>query len=183
MAINLKKAFSKAENMDEKSLDFLTKALQKGNLPGFDYLEFKQSLEALHAMNMDESLAFQSAFATASTMGLTKEKLLKSVSHYQKVLEQEKKQFDKALQKQLHQRVEVQRAEVGKMEARIKQAQEQIRKLEAQIAKDQEALSKVDEKIQQATDKIKETQQNFESTYQNLFQQIEEDKDNIERIL
>jgi adenine-specific DNA methylase len=90
MAINLKKAFSKAENMDEKSLDFLTKALQKGNLPGFDYLEFKQSLEALHAMNMDESLAFQSAFATASTMGLTKEKLLKSVSHYQKVLEQEK---------------------------------------------------------------------------------------------
>jgi chromosome segregation ATPase len=183
MALDLKKAFSKDKKLDKKSLEFLTKALERGNLPGFDYLEFKQSLEALHAMNMDESMAFQSAFATASTMGLTKDKLLKSVDHYQQVLKQEKQQFDEALQKQLHQRVEVQKAEIEKMKLRIQKAREQIKKLEEQIAKDQDALSKVDDRIQEATDKIKTTQQNFESTYQSLFQEMEEDKESIGRIL
>ena len=76
MQSKLKSIFGNHHGLDERSINVLTKALENANLPGFDYLEFKQSLAALTQMNMDEAMAIKSAFATASTMGLTKEKLL-----------------------------------------------------------------------------------------------------------
>ena len=77
MQKDLKNIFGSTTGLDDKSMEYLTSALAKNNLPGFDYLEFKQSLGALASLNMDEATAYKSAFATASTVGLTKEKLLK----------------------------------------------------------------------------------------------------------
>ncbi|MEM6967493.1 MAG: hypothetical protein AAF573_22205, partial [Bacteroidota bacterium] len=81
MAKNLKTIFGENHLLDEKSISFLTGALDRNNLPGFDYIEFKQSLAALAKLNMDEETAFKSAFATAATVGLTKGKLLETASH------------------------------------------------------------------------------------------------------
>ena len=65
--------FGSHGDIDSKSVDFLAKALDKNNIPGFDYLEFKQSLTALKKMGMDAETSIKSAYATASTVGLTKE--------------------------------------------------------------------------------------------------------------
>ena len=80
MQKNLKNIFGNDHGLDEKSVDYLTSALAKNNLPGFDYLEFKQSLAALADLGMDEPTAIKSAFATASTVGLTKDKLVKTAN-------------------------------------------------------------------------------------------------------
>ncbi len=183
MSLDLKKAFTGDGSLDEKSLEFLTSAIQKANLAGFDYLEFKQSLTALQEMNMDLVTAFKSAFTTAATMGLTKDKLLKTADHYRKVLNTEKQQFDKALNKQLAQRVEAQKAEVEKLKQQVKKAQEQIAKLEKQIKKDQQTIDQADAKIQESKNKIEATQESFENTYQNLLEQIAKDIENIEKFL
>ena len=74
----MKDIFGTHHGLDERSMESLVGALERENLPGFDYLEFKQALERLQAMDMAEETAFKSAFATASTMGLTKDKLLKT---------------------------------------------------------------------------------------------------------
>jgi hypothetical protein len=101
MQNKLKAIFGNHHGLDEKSIEYLTKALEKKNLPGLDYLEFKQSLGALLDMDMEETMAFKSAFATSATMGLTKEKLRKTAEHYKNVLTEEKEQFDAALEKQV----------------------------------------------------------------------------------
>lgn len=179
---DLKSLFGAHHGLDEKSVDFLTNALAKNNLPGFDYLEFKQSLSALTNVNagMDDSTAIKSAFAMASTMGLTKDKLVKTANHYKAVLSKEKSQFDKALQKQMDQRVSGKLKEVEKLKKQIAQQEEQIKKLQDQIAKSQSTIDNADKDIQEAKDKIEGTKNNFEHTMQSILNQIDKDIETIQ---
>ena len=179
MTEQLSDIFGAEENLDEKSVQFLVKALDKNNQPGFDYLEFKQAVAALLKMQMEESIAIKSAFATASTVGLTKDKLLKTAEHYLQILSTEKNQFDIALSNQLNKRVNNKKSEIEKLKVQISKWQEQIKKLEAQIAQSQSTIDNADSIIQQEMSKIESTKQNFENTYQSIQNQIHQDIDNI----
>ncbi|MBL0078152.1 MAG: hypothetical protein IPP53_03235 [Bacteroidetes bacterium] len=86
--------------VDDKIRDTLLQALADNNMEGFDYFEFKQSLATLSKMPLDEATQFKSAFATAATMGITKENLLQSADYYKKVLHKEKEKFDVAVKGQ-----------------------------------------------------------------------------------
>jgi len=183
MQKNLKTLFGKDHGLDQKSVEFLTNALEKSNLPGFDYIEFKQSLIALAQMNMDEATSFKSAFATASTVGLTKMKLLETAEHYKKVLKDEKSQFDVALQNQMQQRVAGKQGEVEKLKGQIAKHEEKIAELREQIAKFQTTIDGADAKIEEAKQKINATQTNFERTHQSILNQIEKDITNIQTYL
>ncbi len=183
MIKDLKTLFGKDHGLDQKSVEFLANALKKNNLPGFDYIEFKQSLAALGQMQMDESTAFKSAFATASTMGLTKEKLLQTAAHYLKIVENEKAQFQLAMQKQIQQRVDSKLAEVNKLKEQIVKHQEKIRQLEEQISKYQATIDGADAKVAEARQKIEATQHSFELTHQSIVNQIRKDIENIENLL
>jgi len=179
----LKTIFGKDHGLDQKSVDFLTKALEKSNLPGFDYLEFKQSLEALSELNMDEETAYKSAYATASTVGLTKTKLLETAGHYNKVLANEKAQFDSALQKQIEQKVAGKEGEVTKLRDQIVKHEEKIVQLQGQIAKFQKTIDGADAQIDAAKKKIEATREGFEHTHQSILNQIKKDIENIKKYL
>ena len=84
----------------QKFIEVLFKAMESNNLDGFDYLEFKQSLQSLSKMPMDEATRFRSAFAMAETMGATTQQLLSSANHYIDVLKSEETKFEKALANQ-----------------------------------------------------------------------------------
>lgn len=183
MQKDLKTIFGDHHGLDEKSISFLAGALAKSNLPGFDYLEFKQSLEALNRLGMDEETAIKSAFATAATVGLTKEKLLKTAQHYKSVLNTEKQQFDAALQKQIEQRIKGKATEVAKLKKQVEEYRAKIQQLEAQIAKSQETIDHADEHIQNAKSKIEATRENFEHTLQSVVNQIDKDIENIKKHL
>ena len=79
MSERILEIFSGIDKLDKKSVAFLLKAIKENNLPGFDYLEFKQSLNGLKKMDMDETTAIKSAFTTGSTVGLTKSKLISHI--------------------------------------------------------------------------------------------------------
>ncbi|MCB0629755.1 MAG: hypothetical protein R2824_33720 [Saprospiraceae bacterium] len=183
MQKDLKQIFGNHHGLDERSVEFLTGALTKSNLPGFDYLEFKQSLAALSAMNMEEETAIRSAFATASTVGLTKDKLLKTAQHYKQVLNSEKQQFDAALQKQIDQKVKGKAAEVAKLKKQVEEYRAKIAQLEAQVAKSQETIDHADEHIAAAKEKIDATRDSFEHTLQSVLNQINKDIENINKYL
>lgn len=183
MQKDLKDVFGSTTGLDQKSLDFLTQALVKNNLPGFDYLEFKQSLNALSTLNMDEATAYKSAFATASTVGLTKEKLLKTAEHYRGVIMQEKQAFDQALKKQVQQKVESKKVEVEKLKKQILDYQAQIAKLQEEITKNQQVIDHADESIQQSMDKIQQTEEQFELTFQAILNQINCDIEDIKQYI
>ena len=82
-----------AGKADQKFIDILLNAIDKNNLEGFDYLEYKTSLQGLDSMSMDEATRYKSAFVMAKTMGVTPTKLLSSAKHYVGVLNKEEKKF------------------------------------------------------------------------------------------
>lgn len=183
MLKDLQEIFGAHPGMDERSVSSLVKALEKNNLPGFDYIEFKQSLSRLSAMSMDEATAFKSTFATASTVGLTKDKLLKTADHYRKVLMTEKQQFDVALENQLQQRVKNKVSEVAALKQQIEDYRAKIKELEAKITKAQATVDQADRHIQESQDKLESTKHAFESTLRSILDQIERDIANINNYL
>lgn len=183
MQQNLKEIFGGMIGLDAKSVEFLTQALERNNLPGFDYLEFKLSLERLASMNIPEETAFKSAFATASTVGLTKDKLITTAQHYKQVLIQEKEQFDLALNNQLQKRVNSKRQEIEKLKTQIAAWKDQIEKLQSQIIKSQATIDDADNLIQAEMNKIQATKANFENTHQSILNQVELDIKNIQRYI
>lgn len=183
MQKSLKTIFGSYHGLDEKSVEFLTQALERSNLPGFDYLEFKQSLLALGEMNIDEATAIKSAFATAATVGLTKDKLVKTAEHYKGVLNAEKSQFDAALQKQMQQKVQGKLEEVDKLRKQIDDYRMKIQQLQEKITSSQAIIDQADEHIRQSKEKIEQTRENFENTWQSIQNQINQDVENINRYL
>lgn len=183
MANNLLSVFIDTDNMDAKSAKFLVGALEKNNITGFDYLEFKQALDALTKMNMDESMAFKSAFATASTMGLTRAKLLETAQYYKKILEQEKGQFQKALQQQVQKQIAGKEHESKSLILTIEQKQKQIARLQAEIEKHKARITDIKTQIDSAASKINATKDNFEVTFDKITEQIDQDLRKIEQYL
>lgn len=184
MQKNLKNIFGSHHGLDEKSVDFLINALDKNNLPGFDYIEFKQSLSALHdQMDIEEATAYKSTFATASVLGLTKEKLLKTADHYRSILNAEKVQFDAALEKQVEQRVVSKQQEVAKLRKQIEEYKKAIADLEKKIASANDIISRADDEIAGTKDKIESTREAFERTLQSILNQIQLDMESINKHL
>jgi len=182
MQKNLNALFGENHLLDERSVSFLTNALEKNNLPGFDYIEFKQSLAALTQM-MDESTAFKSAFATASTVGLTKDKLLQTATHYKKIIDGEKAGFAKAMAKQTIEKVAGKEKEVETLRATIEKHKQQIKQLEEQMAKYQKTIDGADEQVKAAKAKIDAAKEKFDFAHQSVMNQIDKDIENINKYL
>ena len=168
---------------DQKSVDFLENALVKQSQPGFDYLKFKQSIDQLAGLNLDTTTSLKSAFATASTMGVTKDTLLQSARHYLTILGDEKKQFDQALNNQVQQRIASRKEELQKLQQQIEENKRQIAKLEKQIVEFQEKISRSDEEVTEAKNSIDLTKSKFENTYQQFVSAIERDMTAIQQHL
>jgi len=183
MIKDTKVMFGNHHGLDERSVESLAKALERENLPGFDYLEFKQALYALQQMNMDESTAFRSAFATAATMGLTKEKLLKTADHYKNVLAKEKQSFDQAMQSQIVQRVDGKRKEVAMLEKKVEEYRAKILQLETEISKAEKTIADADANIEASRATIEDVRDKFERTYLSIAKQIDLDIEDIQQYL
>ncbi|MFK7980981.1 MAG: hypothetical protein AB8G86_13430 [Saprospiraceae bacterium] len=183
MQKNLSELFGSHPELEQKFVSLFIKTLEKNNQPGFDYIEFKQSLGVMAKMNIDESTAIRSAFATASTVGLTKKKLMESANYYAKVINQEKEHFDAALAKRINQKVGGKVKEVEKLKEQIIKYKEKIAQLSAQIEKHQHTIDTADEQIQAEKEKIIGTQNNFERTHENFIEQIKTDIDNFNTYL
>lgn len=186
MTLDLKSIFNINSELDSKGKNFInimTAALEESNLPGFDYLEFKQSMAALEKMNMDKATAIKSAFATASTVGLTKEKLLQTADHYRSILNEQKSEFDDALQNQVKLKVEGKKKEVATLRKKIEEHKSAIEKLELEIQKSQETIDSSDKDIQAEEHKIEKTKDSFETVYKSILQIISKDMESFNQHL
>lgn len=167
--------FGQSSQLDQRSASMIVKAIEDHNLDGFDYLEFKQSLTGLSAIHSDEATRFQSAYVTASTLGLTKTKLLETASYYQKVIEKEKLNFDKAAQVQIQKGVGEKRNKLEQYQNVVKQKQAQIKKLEEEIVAYQKEIGKLTEELSGAETKIANAQSSFHNACQVILQHINDD--------
>lgn len=168
---------------DSKFVNVLLKAIDASNLEGFDYLEYKQSLQSLSKMDMDEPTRYQSAFAMAKTMGATPAKLVDSAQHYIKVLDKENKKFKEALANQRSKQVQGREQKLKNLEASIKQKKQEIAKLTKEIEASQQSLGEVKNAINQASAKVELTNSQFKLAYDSVKNQINSDIERMKTFL
>ena len=161
----------------------LMKALEKKNLDGFDYLEFKQSVGRLTEIGMDLDTAINSAFITGSSVGLTKEKLIKTANYYAEVLQDEKSQFMRSLEKHLVDNVEGKAKQTGELKKKIANWESKIQQLQEQINAAKAEIEASDSQINAARSKAEENQKGFDEAMEVITQTIQKDVADIRRVL
>ena len=172
-----------AEGLDERSLEFLSNAIEKNNLPGFDYFEFKRAVTALLQMDLEEATAYKSAFATAATVGLTKEKLIETAGYYREVLRREKEQFDKALDSQNATRVTSREQEIKRLRDQIERHKAEIVRLQDEMGGYLNQIDQAENSVKTEAEKLTKTKSAFERTHQSLLLQIEGDVERMHKYL
>jgi chromosome segregation ATPase len=182
-SIDLKKIFKSEGEVDQKIYLALIKAIKDRHQEGFDYLRFKQSVNHLQEMDLDEETSIKSAYITASTMGLTKSKLTNSIRHYLTILGKEKESFAEALQNQFSSKVEGKKIEADKLEKKIEEYKKKIVKMQEEMSLYQSKIDSVDEEMKIAKSKIEKTRDNFEITYESLIEMIQTDLSKIDSLL
>ena len=168
---------------DSKIINTLFKAIEKSNLDGFDYLEFKQSIKGLEKMVIDEATRYKSAFATASTMGVTLDKLVDTANYYIKVLDKEKSQFFKAAGEQTTSLVDNRKKEIQLLLKTMADKKEMISRMQGELDKSEQRLKIIQNGIDQASVKIENTKKNFDVSFSHLRDQITTDIDKIKNYL
>jgi len=166
--------------VQNKFLEVLFGAIESSNQEGFDYLEFKDFLRSLANVPMDDSTRFKSAYATAQTMGATKERILTSAKTYMDLLAKEETKFQEALNGQRDKNLTSKQHEIKKMEQAIQDKQAEIEKLKADIENHRKQIGTLEQDINAASEKLSQTASDFAATYQALLGQIQDDVKNIE---
>ncbi len=166
--------------VQDKFLEVLFSALEANNQDGFDYMEFKDFLRSLANVPMDDSTRYKSAFATAQTMGATKEKIVSSAQHYLAILSKEQAKFQEALSGQKERNLTGKHEEIKQLEQTIKNKEADIEKLKADLEAHRQQIGSLELEINAASEKLSQTTADFEATYQALLGQIELDVNNIE---
>jgi hypothetical protein len=168
---------------ENRFLNVLADAIEKSNQPGFDYLEFRQSLINLGKLNMDEATRFKSAYAAAQAMGVTPATLINSANTYLGILEGEGKKFAVAEQNQRTKVVEERKTELNQIQAEIQKKQETISRLQAEV--EQWTKNLEDKKAEAAAlgSKLEQTKVKFEAALRSLSGQIKDDVQKMNQYL
>ncbi len=183
MESDLLKAFGQETALDEKSLSFLVSAMRQHQREGFEYLSFKAALSRLVASGITQDVAVRTAFITASTVGLSKEKLLETARHYRTILEGEEDRFQAALRQQLDTRIAAKRRQLDERNAELAAWRAEMAKLEEKIGKAEAEVAETAAHIEQEMDKIRQTREQFLHTLESVCRQIEADLSRFGEIL
>lgn len=166
--------------VQDKFLNVLFDALEANNQDGFDCMEFKDFLRSLANVPMDDTTRYKSAFATAQTMGATKENIVNSAKQYLEVLSKEESKFLEALQGQKERNLTGKQEEIKSLEQTIRAKEAEIEKLKADLETHRSSITTLEQEINAASEKLAQTANDFEATYQTLQGQIQEDIRQIE---
>jgi len=169
--------------VSSRFVEVLLEAMRKNNLEGIDYLEYRQSLDSLQPMEMDEETRHRSAYAMAQTMGASIDKLIGSAQHYLQVLEEENKKFGLALERHRQLKVERRDKEAAELTAEVEGCKEEIARLQGKIKEAEVRLKVLAEERLSAEGKIESTRKNFGSSYLYVRERIETDVEKMKQFL
>jgi len=168
---------------DTKFSEKLLMAIEKKNQSGFDYIEFKKAVKALNKMQMDEATKYKSAFATASTIGVTLPKLVESVKFYISVIDNENNNFLNSFDKNYKFKIAGREKEIEDCATSIEEKENQIKVLNEEINKKKKELDELRFKLDDSKNNMEKTQHGFKNAYYNLRGQFESDIQKMEKYL
>lgn len=171
---DLKELLNLPADIDQKSANLLVRAIKENNKDGFDYLEFLVSVQKLRSMDLDDSTAMKSAFATASSFGLTKESLVSSGQFYISVLRKEYESFKEALSRQIVKKINEPEASIKKMTEEYDQIDKKIAELQKKKTLYKEKVDKMKATIDSNKKDLTEREERFNTAFNSIKTSIEE---------
>ena len=165
--------------ISQKFVNILFKVLREKDLDGFDYMEFKKSLQSLKKMDMGIETRIKSAYAMAQTMGVDKARLLETANYYIGILKQEEQKFEQALENQQQKQVDDKKAKIAQTKSSIAKKEAQLKKLEAEVAQHKQQIDNLQQEMKEAATKIADTKNDFIASYNSLVNQIKQDMKHI----
>jgi hypothetical protein len=159
--------------LSDKILQKFSDVLDKANIPGQDYYEFRKSLDQMANLPMDEKTKFLSTYAVLSSQGCTKDVLRSSIDKYITVIGEERKTFTSELEKLSAQKVQ------SKLDA-VAKAQKDLLDLQQKMSEVNTFIINTQQEAQQESLKLKTTEANFNVTADFVMNKLAEDKQKIE---
>ncbi len=170
-------------NVSEIFTDILLQSMERNNQAGFDYIEYKRSLQTLEKMPMDEKTRYFSAFAAAQSMGISQQQLINSAKFYLGILKTEEQQFQQATKGQREKQIGGKEKTIAALSKTIHEKGELIAKLTQEIQQHQTDMEAMTAEIREAVVKIETTMQDFHASFANLESQINGDISKMETYL
>lgn len=168
---------------DAKFVDILLKAVEKDNIEGFDYLEYKSSLQSLSGIDMDEETRYKSSLAMAKSMGATPDKLIDTANQYLITLKDERSKFEEALKAQKVKQVTGKESSIKDVEKGIAGKKKKIAELQKEIEADMLKVDEMKVGINKAAAKVQRTSDSFHYAYNMVTGQILTDIEKMQKYL
>lgn len=168
---------------NENIAESLAKSLEEANLEGYDYFEFAKTLEALKPTMPAEQTLYQTAFASGSVMGATKDKLIQTAQHYLDILGKKQEEFGIAVQQQTEATVTSKEQELATMDEQIKDRADKIQALTDEINAMTNQKTEMVNEISANKVKIEQVKNDFAATLQVFVSKISRDMERIEKYL
>lgn len=168
---------------DNKFNNILLKVIEDNNIDGFDYLEFKNSIQTLSKAIPEEATQFKSAYEVGKTMGLTKQKLLETASFYADLLKQEDVKFTQAFNNQKNQQLHGREQEIKTHENEIIDFEKKIALLQKSIENHKNKITDLRAAMNESSEKLAQTHGEFKVAYQHLYNQIAQDIQKINEFI
>lgn len=170
---------------DSKFLDHFAALLNKSNIPGPDYFEYKQVLKNMESLQLSEEKLFLAAWASFMAMGGVKETaiLQSSGEQYLKILEGDRDSFLKDVEKAINERVGSLKKEQFNLEENNRRYADEIEKLQQKIEENKNRMGQISSEINEQTTKINQNKDGYETTFSSFTNQIRLDLEKINKYL
>jgi uncharacterized protein YoxC len=158
-------------NADDKIVDSLEEMMMQ-NSSGQDYFKFKQAIENMANIVMDEKVKFQTVFSVLSLQGCKKDLLLASIDKFIDLVQKEKRNFDSELKNQLLLKVQNKLDEIERTKKEVDNLTKQLSELNSKI-------NSLSQDAQAEESKIKSTEEKFKNSAESVISQMNSDKQKI----
>lgn len=167
----------------EKFEKYFDNLFDKANLPGPDYYEFYKTMETLEKHIPDETARLSASFASLSIQGLTKQHLIDTANKYKAIIEDDHRNFDRALEDKQKSEVGHRQTQIQELQQRIQANSEKIQKLTAEITEAQAKMGKVKNEVLEQENKLTKNKHGYQVACQAVLSKITTDLQKIQSTL
>lgn len=170
---------------DTKFIEHFASVLEKNNLPGADYFEFRATLKSLSHMGLQEDQQFQAAWASFKALNkdLNAGVLTSTAHQYLTALQSDRDAFMKSVDLAVQEKVGGLQQEKKSLQQENETLSQQILEIQNKIASNKERLSKITGEVEEQSGKLQQNRANYEATFLQFTQEINKDIQKIGQYL
>lgn len=148
-----------------------------------DYIDFRKAIHNMNNMTLDEATKYKVVFATLTTQGLSKDKLIESLNCYIDRINNDKNRFDASVSDKITNDISTRNVQIKENEDLIKQYAAQIDELSKKIADSNVLINQYKIEQQEITDKLDTKIANYNTTQKKYLSDLTNDIKNINSYL